>query len=98
MFGDAKYLDGNTLVYEIEVPGFNKDNIKMELSNGILCVKGERDVGENHAGKKYLEKTLDIGDISSESLSAEVVDGILYVKIGLPEPAEQQESKEIKVN
>jgi len=36
------YEDGNEIVLSIEIPGVNKDNIKVTVENNILTVSGER--------------------------------------------------------
>ena len=86
IFGDVKYIDSeNNLVYEIEVPGFNKDNLKVEIENNILTVKGERNLDEksSYAGKKSIHKRVSIS--KSEDVEAEIKDGILYLKLKRPE-------------
>lgn len=100
MFGDAKYVNGNILTYEIEVPGFNKDNINITVDKGILSVVGERDIEGSHAGKKYVNKQLNIGDIDIDKIDAEIKDGILFIKIECFENIEtvEEEPKEIKIN
>ena len=81
MFGNACYInkDGET-VYEIEVPGFNKDNIHVDISDDILTVRGARDIKTDmHAGQKEIFKRINIG--TTTDISAEVKDGILTLII-----------------
>ena len=81
-FGDASYKndDGN-MVYEIEVPGFNKDNLSINIENGMLTVQGKRETksSKSHAGLKEIYKRLSTGDI--KDADAKILDGILYVTV-----------------
>lgn len=33
--------ENGNIVFEIEVPGFNKDNLNVEITDGFLTVRGE---------------------------------------------------------
>lgn len=85
-FGNAVYQDENgNGVYELEVPGFNKDNLKCELSNGVLTIQGSREVKDkNYAGKSQILKTLEVGE--AQDVAAEVRDGILKVIVTYTKP------------
>ena len=92
LFGDARYNDdgGNTM-YEFEVPGFNKDNLKVEISEGVLTISGKRETKDNsHAGVREVYKRLNLG-VSSPKINAVIKDGILYLTFNNPE----SEKKEI---
>jgi len=81
LFGDASYIndDGN-VVYEVELPGFNKDNIEVTLNNNILTVKGKRETKSgSHAGYKDFYKRLSVD--KAENVDAKIEDGILYVTL-----------------
>jgi HSP20 family molecular chaperone IbpA len=80
IFEDTRYVDkeGN-LTYEIECPGFNKDNLSVEIVDGILTVKGERNKGER---KQEVFKRLSVG--ASEDVEAEIKDGILTLTFIAP--------------
>jgi HSP20 family molecular chaperone IbpA len=94
-FGPCCYTnEGGDVIYQIEVPGFNKDNLKVEISDGILTIRGEREVKDKYyAGQSKFFKQLTVGDISEAD--AEVVDGILTLTVKRPqkEPGKQIEVK-----
>jgi HSP20 family molecular chaperone IbpA len=83
MFMDVTYYneDGN-LVYKVEVPGFNKDNLSINIQNDILIIKGKRELKdkERHVGNKSINKKLSIVDRFSD-IDAEIKDGILTVTL-----------------
>ncbi len=66
--------DGNT-VCEIECPGFNKDNLSIDVIDGILTVKGE-------CGKRKVFRKFDINGVDDVDASAK--DGILTLVIKKP--------------
>lgn len=73
--------DGNS-VFEIEVPGFNKDNIDVEIDQGIITVKGETDT-------RKVFKRYQVG--INQEVEASIKDGIL--SLTLIKPPEQQPKK-----
>ena len=88
-FGDASYVnDDGDVVYEVEVPGFNKDNIKVTLNNNILTVSGQRETkSKSHAGSRTIHKRLSVD--KTENIDAKIEDGILYVTL-LKEKSEEK--------
>lgn len=95
VFDDVvSYLDDDkNLVVELEVPGFNKDNIDVELSNGVLTIKGKRETKtECYVGCKEINKTYRVGDF--QDATATVTDGILKVVINTP----KAETKKVEVS
>jgi len=83
MFMDTTYYnkDGN-IVYEIEVPGFNKDNLSIDITNNILTIKGDRNLNEDesHVGNRKVHKRLSL-DSNFSDVDAVIKDGILYVTL-----------------
>lgn len=76
---DASYIsESGNITCEIEVPGFNKDNLKVSIENGVITISGERTVkNECHAGSTKILRRMSVG--SAENVNAEIVDGILYI-------------------
>jgi HSP20 family protein len=91
--GCYKNSDGNYVI-EIEAPGFSKDNIKVEVSEGVLTVSGSREVkNEASVGSKEIYKRITIGEM--DPIGANVENGILTLEF---KPVEQvKEVKEIEV-
>jgi HSP20 family molecular chaperone IbpA len=38
------YKDGNNIVYEFELPGFSKQDIKLKVDNGFIDLKAEKKI------------------------------------------------------
>jgi len=95
-FGNCCHTDedGN-VIYQVEVPGFNKNNLKVEVADGILTISGEREVKDKYyAGQSKFHKRLTVGEI--EDADANVTDGILTLTLKYPKP-EVEEVKAIEV-
>jgi len=79
----------DNLIYTLDVPGFNKDNLKVEVAEGILTISGESEVRKQDSySRGRIMKRFKIGEI--EDAEATVKDGILTIKLKYP-------SKEISV-
>lgn len=88
-------VDGN-VVYQMEVPGFNKDNLKVEVADGCLTIRGNREVRDkNYVGKSQIHKRLTVGDV--EDAEAEVKDGILTLKLRYPKTEPSEPAKQIEI-
>jgi HSP20 family molecular chaperone IbpA len=83
----------NKVMFEIECPGFNKENINVEVADGLATVKGERKIEGRHAGLKSIYQRVTVGE--PESVDAKLKDGILYIEATYPE--KKKDKIEIKV-
>lgn len=88
---------------EMDTPGFKKEEIKMELSNGYLTITAEKKNDSNEEdGKKYIRRErvyakemrqFYVGDIDEERVKAEFKDGMLLVSV--PKESKEKETKKI---
>ena len=91
-------------VIEMDLPGFEKENIKLELNNGYLTISGKQENKIDEEEEKYVHKerfygectrSFFVGDnIKEEDIDAEFKNGIL--KIDIPKKEEQKELPETK--
>ena len=93
MFGSERDCcrvdEDDNVIYTLDVPGFNKDNLSVEVADGVLTISGKSEVrAENSYGRSEIMKRYTVGDI--ESAKASIKDGILTVKLEYP-------NKEVKV-
>ena len=82
--------DGDYKV-EMDIPGFNKEDIKLNCDNGYLTIRAEKkDKNDVKDGKKYIrkersyskyERTFYLGDCDEEKIDASYKDGTLYITI-----------------
>ena len=88
----------------MDVPGFKKEDINMELDDGYLKISAEKKSdSEEKDGKKYVrrerhcyskcERQFYVGNIKDEDIKAKFKDGIL--KISVPKEEEKKETKKV---
>ena len=98
------YEEDNNYVIEMDVPGFKKEDINMELDDGYLKISAEKKSdSEEKDGKKYVrrerhcyskcERQFYVGNIKDEDIKAKFKDGIL--KISVPKEEEKEETKKV---
>ena len=84
------YEEDNMYHELVEVPGFKKEDIKIEFENGYLKVIAENSQEENE-DKKYLrkertsmtrcERSFYFGELNEDLIKAEFKDGILNISV-----------------
>lgn len=101
------YRQNGDLVVKAEVPGIQKEDVKVTLEGGDLVIQGERKEEhevkegdyyrmERSYGSFYRRVTLPSG-IQPESIKATFKDGVLEVRVPVPaEPA--PEASQIKID
>jgi HSP20 family protein len=98
--------DNNNLIVTAELPGINKDNVKVEVTNEGLVITGERRIehedkrqgfyrSERSYGRFYRQVPLPDG-VDAEKAKAQFKDGMLEVQIPLPESM-QRRNREIPI-
>ena len=98
------YEEDNMYHVLVEVPGFKKEDIKIEFENGYLKVIAENSQEENE-DKKYLrkertsmtrcERSFYFGELNEDLIKAEFKDGIL--KVVVPKIEEKKTKKTIEI-
>ncbi len=101
------YEKDNTYHVEMDLPGFSKEDIKLELNNGNLTISAEKsnESEEKDEDKKYIRRersygkysrTFYLGDVDEEKINAEFNNGTLAISI--PKLEEKQTKKYIDIN
>jgi len=84
------YEEGDSYHLDIELPGFSKEDLKIDFDNGYMTVIAEKKNQSEEESKKYIRKerfyglykrSYYIGDVSEESIKAKFDSGILKVSI-----------------
>lgn len=101
---DIYELD-NKVYVEMDVSGYNKEDIKIEYNKGNIVVKAEHKEEENE-NKKYLhrerkmyekiERSFHLEDIDEESMEAEFKDGVLILSVSKVDEDKNKKVIEIK--
>ena len=101
---DVRDLKDKYLI-EVDLPGFEKENIKLSLHNGYLNIHAKVDKkDEEKEHEKYLRRERFFGEcsrnyyvgdeIKEEDINAEFKNGILKVEV--PKKDEQKKTNEVK--
>jgi HSP20 family protein len=98
------YEDKNDIVVKAELPGIEKDNVEVNLTDHTLTIKGEKKKEEEVKEENYYRtersygsfvRTVEIPkDVHADKVRANFKNGILEVR--LPK-TEEAKAKEIKV-
>ena len=86
------HLENNNLVITVDIPGFNKDDIKLTIHGNILSIKAEKKVNTNSKDEiicnqrpniidKKIRLPIKIKEGEEKVNSAKYVDGVLTIKI-----------------
>ncbi len=94
MKSDIYEKDGHYVI-EVDVPGFNKDEIKVDYENGYITILAKREEQKEEDGKNYFKReryygeqsrSYYIGDVIENDIKAKFEDGILKIVFPKEEP------------
>lgn len=94
------YLKDGIYHAEIDIPGFNKEDIDIEIHKGTITIKAEKEYKEDSENKKYIrherrfnkqERSFYFGDIDEENIKAEFNNGTLHLTI--PQKVEEKKKQ-----
>ena len=97
----------NSYEVDIDLPGFKKDEIKVDLKDGYLTVSAAKglDKDENDKKGRYIRqeryagacsRSFYVGDMEPEDVSAKYEDGIL--KLSMPKQAKKELPKSSSIS
>ena len=98
------YEKGGKTHIEMDVPGYKKEDIKIDLEDGILTVVATRKAEEEEKDKKYVRKErvygsfkrqFEVKNIKEEDIEAEFHNGVL--KIRFPKVSKKDTKKFIEI-
>jgi len=97
--------DENAYHIEVDLPGVKKDDINVDISDGVLTISGERKYKNEVKEKDYYKVESSFGkfersfrvpeDIDIENIKAESKDGVLEVE--LPKVKKEEKKKRIEI-
>jgi len=93
------------VVIKAELPGLEKKDISLDLTNGVLTLKGERKHENEVKEENYYRREMSCGkfirsfslpgDVDADKIKAEFQNGLLTVEVPKPE---EHKPKQIPVN
>nr|XP_043629290.1 small heat shock protein, chloroplastic [Erigeron canadensis] len=97
---DAKE-DDNTLSLRFEMPGLDKDNVKISVEQNTLVIKGEaeKEAEDEELTRRYSTR-LDLPDnvYKFDEINAEMKNGVLKVVVPKVKPEERKDVFQVQVN
>lgn len=99
------YEKGDKVHIELDVPGFDKNDIKLDVDDGILTIEATKDEEKEDKEKNYVRKErvygtfrrqFNVGNIDEEKIDAKFNNGVLTVSFPKEEKKESKKFIEIK--
>lgn len=92
---------------EMDVAGFAKEDISIEVKNGYLTIKAEKnsETNEEDSNKNYLrrervygkyERSFDLGDLDQDKINAQFNNGVLEITV--PKKEEIDDKRVIEIH
>lgn len=99
---------GDRYELDMEVPGFSKDDVKVEYRDGYLDVEGTHEENKSTNEKKghYIRKersygsfkrSFYVGDIDENSISGSFKDGMLMIQVPKAKEEKKEKGKRIEL-
>ena len=101
---DIYEKDGNYKI-ELDVPGFDKKDIKIECKKGYLTITAKREFKEENSDKNYIRKersygeytrSFYLGDIDASKIEAKFNNGTLHITV--PKEEKQDNKRVIEIS
>jgi HSP20 family protein len=98
------YEKGGNVHIELDVPGYEKDEIKLNVENGVLTIEAEKHEEKEDKEKNYYRKErvfgsfrrqFTIGDVKEDDIHAKFYNGVL--KISFPKETKKETKKFIEI-
>lgn len=92
--------DDNAFYVHVELPGMDKDDVDITLSNGMLTIRGEKKREDEVKGSDYYRKERSFGafrrtvpipaEVDESAIDASFKKGVLYIELPKSEAARKQ--------
>lgn len=98
------YEKGGRVHIELDVPGFNKDDVKVDIDDGILTIVASKHEDKEEKEKNYYRKErsygsfkrqFNVGNVKENEIDAKFNNGVL--KISFPKEEQKQTKKFIAI-
>ena len=99
------YEEGGNYNIIMDLPGYKKEDINIEVKDGYLNIKASKSNEENDENKKYIRRervysevsrSFALGDSDTENISAKFENASLHITIPKIEETESKKTIEIK--
>lgn len=96
----------NEYLLDVELPGFNKDEVKISLDDGYLTIAASKNENKEEKNDKYIRKEIHsskqersfyFGNIDENKISAKFENGILKISVPKEELPQLETKKYIEI-
>ena len=100
------YSDDKEYKVEVSAPGFAKDELNIEIKDGVLNIKGEhvsdtKEEKKNYSRKEFskcsFDRTFTIPEDTTGEVEAKFENGVIYLSLPKKELPPKVESKKIEI-
>lgn len=99
------YEENGEYHIEMDIPGYDKKDINIEVKDGYLTVKASKETEDKEESKNYIRrervvgsftKSFALGDVDTDKIDAKFENGILNITIPKQEVVDNTKTIEIK--
>lgn len=99
------YEKDNNYYIEMDIPGFAKEDVKIEVDDGRLTIKAAKSAENNTEDKNYIrrersygeyQRSFTLGDIDADNIDAKFEKGMLIITLPKKEVVDTKKVIEIK--
>lgn len=99
------YEENDEYHIEMDIPGYDKKDINIEVKDGYLTVKASKETEDKEETKNYIRrervvgsftKSFALGDVDTDKIDAKFENGILNITIPKQEVVDNTKTIEIK--
>jgi HSP20 family protein len=97
----------DAIVIEAAVPGMSKEDISVDVHDGVLTIFGEKRLTQDNESRSYIHRELKRSSfrrswtlaehLDHNNISAKFEDGMLYLRIPKLQPEEVAKPRQIKI-
>lgn len=90
---------GDKYLMEADLPGLKRDQVKIDVDDGVLTIRAEMDESKNEEKDNFvmcerrygkMRRSFNVTGVDESNITAEFIDGVL--KLNLPKRAERQQT------
>ncbi|MEG1650610.1 MAG: Hsp20/alpha crystallin family protein [Oscillospiraceae bacterium] len=98
---------GDKYLLQAELPGFNRDDIKLNLNGDTLTISAEHSESKDNSSENYLRRernygsysrNFDVSSIKADEIEASYKDGVLELELPKKEPSTAALSRRIEIH
>ncbi|KAL1805951.1 hypothetical protein ACET3Z_029019 [Daucus carota] len=90
--------DNEALKLRMDMPGIDKDKVKISVEQNVLIIRGEEDESEGEDGRRYSSRIeLPQNVYKVDEIKAEMTNGVLKVRVPKVKEEERKDVFQVKI-